>query len=217
MSRSRILSWGWATAALVSITACIQQDGELECGEGTVVRDGLCVALDTDTDTPGESESETEAGSGDETSTTASDGPSTDSGPPNTGDTTGPPPGDCVGRADSCNGFVDQRSCLQQTGCFPNAGCVGVAIECFEFGFGSRQCDAAPHCYSDIMRVGGTTLPGCWQYDTGCTDGTPGIDDCEAYGGTCQEVLVCDGRPEPCEVAFDQVDCEEQSGCFWQT
>jgi hypothetical protein len=193
-----------ASLMIVAAPACERGD-DLRCGDGTVERDGECV-VDGSEGGAGEA-----SGSQSGVTNPASGGDWDESG--EEGGDEGAP-GTCIGQARPCHEFEGTDACLGQNGCYPNTACVGQEADCTSFGFASPECDASPHCYSEIKMVDGTMLPGCWPYSISCAQE---YSDCEAYGGTCRETMVCDGEPDPCEFGYDPGECEEQQGCYWQT
>ncbi|MEM6994676.1 MAG: hypothetical protein AAF721_29445 [Myxococcota bacterium] len=213
-------------SACLSLLVAAGCDGadSLECGEGTVERDGACVVGGT-----GEDAGDTESGDGDGDGDGDGGGKASgvtfggeggdggDGGDDDGGSGGESEPGECVGEPWGCGQFEGDRACLAQDGCFPVLNCVGTESDCLDFSYGSAECEAAPHCYSDTMQSGGTTLPGCWSYDWACADGDPDLESCEAFGGTCHAANTCEGDPDSCEyVAYDQAGCEAQQGCFWK-
>lgn len=210
-----------ACFALLGAAACDPVD-ELECGEGTVEHDGACVVAGTGDHSGEESDGAAET-SGGGVSGAASAGPGGDGSPnddDNNNDDDGESePGECVGEPWGCGQMTEggDEACLAHEGCYPVLSCVGTEVDCLNFRYLSPECEAAPHCYSDTMQSGGTTLPGCWSYDLGCHDGLLDLESCESYGGTCHAANICEGAPEPCEyVASNQAGCEAQQGCFWK-
>lgn len=123
--------------------------------------------------------------------------------------------GECVGEPLACQRFEGEQACLQQDGCYPTRGCVGVEEDCSNYEYLSAECEAAPHCYSDVIPAQFGSLPGCWQYDIDCASAFADVEPCESYGGTCHETTVCEGDPSPCEHR-SKSKCQAHMGCYWK-
>lgn len=203
--------------AFVSGPGCDDSD-DLECGDGTEELMGQCVVADTDALTDGSTGTDADGASGKQGDdrTDSGSGDDDDDGDLPGGSDGADDAGECVGQPWDCAAFEDDETCLGQNGCYPVLSCVGVEEDCVNYEYLSPECEAAPHCYSDTMVVGTTTLPGCWPYDVSCEEAIPEFEPCEAFGGTCHTGNTCEGDPDPCEYESSQPDCEALAGCFWK-